>query len=436
MTVKNKGLGYGVWGMVTKPQTPFSKPYPRTPLIISALLLFIIFPSCVSLKNHYDRGTPVQINKNDLASKKTPVSDDKKGSLIQVDEEKRLNDLNLRVLIRKTKSAVSLSSPETIKIRNNDGFSSSNSISISLTGGKITANGLALDGSPEFYSKGFIEINNKKYRGTFIAGQKDGFLYMINRVSLDEYLYGVLPSEVSPSWPKEILKAQAVAARSFALYGRMNSKTDLYDLDSDVSSQVYKGLSVENANTNRAIDDTENEVLSKDGKIIQAFFHSNSGGKTASSEEVWGGKFDYLRPEDDPYCVSGQHYKWKLVISRDKLTALLAKNKLKTGELYDIKVLERTESGRVKTMKIYGSDGTAEIKGKDFRAYAGNDALKSTNFSVEFNGGEFTFNGLGWGHGVGLSQEGGKGMADEGRSYKDILNHFYNGAEIKKARLE
>lgn len=433
------------------PPIVFPHPAPRTPypvvstlhatrftlpVIISAFLLLITLPSCVSLKGTYDKGKPVEIKKKDIAVKNasTPVSG--QGSVIQVEEEKRLNDLNLRVLILKSKTPVTLTSPEKIDLKNNDNFSAGSVISVSADGDKISCNGLSIDSPAEFRSKGFMDVKGKKYRGTFIADVKDGYIYLINRVSLDEYLYGVLPSEVSPSWPEEILKAQAVAARSFALYGRMNSKTDLYDLDSDVSSQVYKGVSVEAANTNKAIEDTENEVLSKDGKVIQAFFHSNSGGRTASSEEVWGGKLDYLRSVNDPYCTKGAHYKWQLIITREKLSALLAKNKLKTGELYDIKIIERTESDRVKIMKIYGSNGTAEVKGKDFRAYAGNDALKSTNFTVEFNGGEFTFNGLGWGHGVGLSQEGGRGMADEGRSYKDILNHYYSGVEIKRARLE
>jgi stage II sporulation protein D len=414
----------------------FTRCAPRAapPEIIYVFILLFTLVSCVSLKNTYDRGTPVQLKKKDLAQK-AAIPGSGQGSLIQAGEEQRLNDLNLRVLILKAKS-ISLYSAESIKIKGNDGFAANNAVSLSIDAGKMTVNNLPLDDGAEFYSKAYIEVKEKKYRGTFIAASKDGYIYLVNRVSLDEYLYGVLPSEVSPSWPPEILKAQAVAARSFALYGRMNSKSELYDLDSDVSSQVYRGLAVEHSDTNRAIDDTENEVLSKDGAVIQAFFHSNSGGRTASSGEVWGGKLDYLQSEDDPYCSSGKHYKWQLIIPRDKLSALLLKNKLKTGELYDIKITERTESGRVKILKIYGSDGTAEVKGKDFRAYAGNDALKSTNFTVEFSGGDFTFNGLGWGHGVGLSQEGGKGMASEGRTYKDILKHFYNGVEIKKARLE
>jgi stage II sporulation protein D len=385
------------------------------------------------MKNHYDRGTPVQIKKQDLTAKATPVSG---GGVIQVEEEKRLNDLSLKVLLLKTKSKAAVGSSDAIRIRGNDGLSGAKSITLSIDSGNVAVNSIPVDKQIELVSSAYMEVNGKKYRGSFITAVSDGSLMVINRVSLDEYLYGVLPSEVSPSWPKEALKAQAVAARSFALHGRMNSKSDMYDLDSDVSSQVYKGLSVEHQSTNDAIDQTDNEVLSKDGKVIQAFFHSNSGGRTASSEEVWGGRLDYLQPKDDPYCVNGQHYKWQLVIPREKLSATLRNNKLKTGELYDIKIMERTESGRVKTLKIYGSDGTAEMKGKDFRAYVGNDALKSTNFTVEFNGGEFTFNGLGWGHGVGLSQEGGKGMAEEGRNYRDILRHFYNGIDIKKARLE
>lgn len=432
-----RNTGFGVSGIAFRKGRSSTIPdsrYPNPKIIFAFLLLFIL-PSCVSMKDRYEIGRPVSITKSDLAPKATPVSG-QQGAVIQVQDQNRVNDINMKVLLLKTKSSIDVASAGAIKALENENFSSNNSLSISVDSGKILVNNITLDAGTEFYSKEFMSVNGKKYRGSLIASVRDGYIYLINKVTLDEYLYGVLPSEVSPSWPPEILKAQAVAARSFALYGRMNSKSDLYDLDSDVTSQVYKGVSVEHANTNKAIDDTENEVVSRDGKVIQAFFHSNSGGRTASSEEVWGGKLDYLQAEDDPHCVNGQHYKWQLTVPREKLASLLTKNKLKTGELYDVKILSRTESGRVKTIKIYGSGGTAEIKGKDFRAYLGNDALKSTNFTVEFNGTEFIFNGLGWGHGVGLSQEGGRGMADEGRNYRDILQHFYSGVEVKKARIE
>ncbi len=343
----------------------------------------------------------------------------------------------MRILIAKTSKEIEIKSEKPIRIKTIAGFPGSDSCAISLSGGKLNVNGYTYsDNELEFESKAFIEAKGKKYRGSFIALEKDRQILLINKVPLDQYLYSVLPSEVPTGWPGEFLKAQAVAARSFALYNRLNSKTAEYDLDSNVLSQMYKGVSIENKKTNEAVDATENEVASKDGRVIQAFFHSNSGGRTASCEEVWGGKLDYLRGVDDPYCNREQHYKWELKIDRDKLSDVLAKNKLKVGEIYEIRILDRTGSGRVKIMKINGSGGSTEVLGKDFRAYAGVDKIKSTNFTVETRDGRFIFEGRGWGHGVGLSQEGGKGMAEAGRNYKDIIRHFYQGVEIKKAKLE
>jgi stage II sporulation protein D len=415
-------------------------------LIIIGLILFIFLPSCVSMQYVYTSGSPVKIKKGELAnsnnsrSSAQPASKEPSstsGSVIQAEDEKKLNDVNLKVLIAKNTGEIEISSSDNIKVKGNDAVPGFSSGALSLSGSKVVVNGYSLaDNVVELVSKGFMEVKGKKYRGTFLVTEKDGQLLVINKVKLNEYLYGVLPSEVSSSWPIEILKAQAVAARSFALYNRMNNKIEQYDLDSNTMSQVYKGMGIEDKRANDAIDETENEVLTKDGQVIQAFFHANSGGKTASSEEVWGGKFDYLKSVDDEYCGKGQHYKWELKVDRTRLSDILSKNKLKVGEIYQILITDRTGSGRVKTMKIYGSDGTAEVQGKDFRAYAGVDNIKSTNFIVEVKGDKYVFEGLGWGHGVGMSQEGGKGMAEAGRGYKDILTHFYQGAEIKKAKLE
>ncbi|MGD0310195.1 MAG: stage II sporulation protein, partial [Acidobacteriota bacterium] len=111
---------------------------------------------------------------------------------------------------------------------------------------------------------------------------------------------------------------------------------------------------------------------------------------------------------------------------------IFSKNKLKVGEIYQILITDRTGSGRVKTMKIYGSDGTAEVQGKDFRAYAGVDNIKSTNFTVEVKGDKYVCEGLGWGHGVGLCQTGAVGMARAGRSFEEILKTYYTGIELRK----
>jgi stage II sporulation protein D len=427
---------------VFHPSTRNSELGTRNLIIIGFILLFFL-PSCVSLQNHYARGEPVKIRKKQLAQDNTKNQqaqkppDETPAAKIQVEDEKKLHDLNLRVLLAKSGAAVEIKSDAPIGIKGMDSFPASNSCSISIAGHKLNVNGYTYsDNELEFESKQYIEVKGRSYRGAIIATEDGGQLLIINRVALDQYLYGVLPSEVPPGWPMEFLKAQAVAARSFALYNRLNSKVAQYDLDSNVMSQVYKGVDIESRQTNQAVDATRDEVASRDGSIIQAFFHSNSGGRTATSEEVWGGKCDYLQSVDDNYCSKEQHYKWEFKVDRDKLSDILAKNKLKTGEIYEIRITDRTGSGRVKSMKILGSDGTAEVQGKDFRAYAGVDNIKSTNFTVEARDNKFIFEGLGWGHGVGMSQEGGKGMAEAGRTYKEILQHFYQGVEITKAKIE
>ncbi|HRU40283.1 MAG TPA: SpoIID/LytB domain-containing protein, partial [Candidatus Goldiibacteriota bacterium] len=339
-------------------------------MVPAALLASFLMANCVSMSGRYDKGSPITIKTADINGQTKKNQENKKGEYLEVKEENRVNDILLLVLIKKSALEIKLYSPEPLRIYGAENFNAPD-FSLTNVSGNVFVNGVDTGKSRiEIFSKTFIRFDSRQYRGTFIAVAADKNIYLINRVTVNEYLYGVLPSEVAPSWPEEILKAQAVAARTFALYGKMNIKNELYDLESDVMSQVYKGAGVESELTNRAVDATENEIMTKDGKVVQAFFHSNSGGKTASSAEVWGGKLDYLESVDDPYCRNGKHYNWEKSVSRQKLAEILAKNNLKTGEIYDIKITDRTESGRVKTMKIYGSAGTFEVKGKDFRAYA------------------------------------------------------------------
>ena len=283
---------------------------------------------------------------------------------------------------------------------------------------------------------GFLSNKNKTYRGTFLIYLSAGELLLVNQLILDQYLYGVLPCEVSSNWEKEALKAQAVAARTFAIYNRLNNKTPEYDLEAGVASQVYKGRDIEAGPTNDAINDTAGEILAYEDGIIQAFFHSNSGGKTASSAEVWGSDYKYLQSVDDPYSASSKGYKWSYELSVEKFNALMLKSKFIIGSVEEITIIDKTESNRVNTLKVKGSTGEIVIKGKDLRAIIGNEQLRSTNFTVSKVSGGFAFEGFGWGHGVGLSQEGAREMARLGRTYKEILRHYYKETKIKKVEIK
>jgi len=378
------------------------------------------------MKDYYKTKEPLSIEKEKFAQIKSETNDYLK-----------FNDIIFRILLLKSKGEIVIKSNKDINIKNMQNIPPSKKICILSDDNNIIINGIPIpDKEIELLSDDFLELNNKKYRGSMCVLIKENEILIINKVKLDYYLYGVLPSEVIPNWPEECLKAQAVAARTFAVFNKMNSKSPYYDLDSNILSQVYKGYNLETKRTNDAIDGTKDEIMIYNGKVIQAFFHANSGGMTASSEEVWGGKIDYLKSREDTFCKKEKNYEWKISLSQEKISEKLEKNKIMTGEIYDIKIMERSESGRVKTLKIYGSSGTITIKGKDLRNYLGENNIKSTIFFVEKQNNAFVFNGFGWGHGVGLSQEGAKGMSENGWDYKKILKHFYTGIDIVKAKLK
>jgi len=407
------------------------KSFPAVILVLNLILMV----SCVSMSTlNRGSGRTVTIKKEDLKSRetKTYAADDKQ------DELPAVRNIIIKVLISKTDKDITVSSDAGAVINDTTIPSAKKFIVSAMPDGNISVNGTDTSKKKVEISckEGFLSHNNKSYRGTFIVFLSGDNLMLVNKVELEKYLYGVLPSEVSFSWEKEVLKAQAVAARTFAIYNRLNNKTPEYDLDSTVASQVYSGRDVEAGATNKAIDETAGEVLVYDDEVIQAFFHANSGGRTASSAEVWGGKLDYLPSVDDPYSANAKKYKWEYSVNAAKLGEILAKNGLETGYVNDISISERTESDRAKTVIIHGVNKDIKVKSKDLRAYIGVDQLRSTNFDIQKRGDTIYFNGKGWGHGVGMSQEGARQMADEGRDYKEILRYYYKGAKLKKIRIE
>ncbi|HPI03332.1 MAG: Amidase enhancer precursor [Candidatus Aerophobetes bacterium ADurb.Bin490] len=424
----------------------------KTVTIKSACLtaaMAFIFTSCVSMRSTFPPGhidvapkkasaaaasESVTIAENeDVKPAATPSSGWHPDDYEENGEEKILI---INVLINKFSSPFTLSSDSDIIIKES-GKNLGRSCEIKSIAGAVAINGDATRfTSAELTSASVISLAGKKYRGSFIVHAESEKILAVNRLSIEEYLYGVLPSEILPSWHAEVLKSQAVAARSFAFYNKLNSKDNRYDLDSTVISQVYKGFGVEHKNTNAAVDATRGLIMTYNSDVVQAFFHANSGGKTADCKEVWGGSLPYLKVVDDYYCKDGKHYSWKYTVSLSSLEEKLEKSGNSTGEIFDITVPERSESGRALMVKINTSSGTVFIKGNQFRTALGVDALRSTNFNVRIEGKEAVFNGLGWGHGVGLSQEGAAGMAEKGYPYKDILKFYYKGVNIKKAVLK
>lgn len=341
------------------------------------------------------------------------------------------------------------------------------------------------------YSKdGITGINNKKYRGSVLFKRSDNNnMTVINRVGLDEYLYGVVPKEMSGGWPIEALKAQAIACKNYAIMNMGKYKKYGFDLTDDTFSQAYGGYDLEHPNSNRAVDETRGQIMVYNGRVISALYHSNSGGKTEDSENVWSNKVSYLRGVEDKYSLGYPRDNWSVTMTKEDIKSKLLKDNVDIGTITDIKIEELSRNDRVIKLKFIGSSGEKEytknsarsilkldsnyysiVKGRDsggndvFYIYSTDkneekrslsnmyaitsDGVKdiSNNTNIYLMGNndtrqlnlgsivsdEYTINGHGWGHGVGMSQWGAKSMAEQGFSYEDILKHYYTGIEIQR----
>ena len=279
-------------------------------------------------------------------------------------------------------------------------------------------------------------LDYKSYRGALRLLPRKGKIQVLNRVPVEEYLRGVVPEEMPAEWNVEAVKAQAVAARTYALGHRKRHGQEGFDICTTTHCQQYSGTAAERSAANKAIDATYGEVLHGGGNLIDAVFHTDSGGMTENSEDVWGSRISYLRAARE---LRQGTYPWEKNVSAVELTGLLARRGKNIGELQKIELSplkigqagrDRTVSGRVKNVTFIGKNGRASMSGNDLRSLLG---LKSTVFSMSLNRNVVFINGYGWGHGLGLSQYGAKAYADSKHwDYKKILAHYYNGAELKK----
>jgi len=324
----------------------------------------------------------------------------------------------------------------------------------------------------------YIKVNGRNYRGYIYIYKNINSFYVINKLNIEDYLKGVVPSEMPESFNLESLKAQAVASRTYVL-SRIKDK-NIYDVTSTPDTQAYLGMDKETEKTNRAVDETQDEVIIYNGKIIEAVYHSTSGGYTENNENVWYSvPYPYLRGVESPYEEKSPHYEWSKSFTNYKVQRLIKKytfdnNLLDIGEVLSFEVVKRGVSPRVVEIKIVGMYGDLILNGTTFQTIFG---LKSAWFDFEFKNytspyitsfltmveivpffkpvtetifKKFTpyendiydvrkkrwdivvFNGKGWGHGVGMSQWGAQGLSENGFNYIDILKHFYTGVEIKK----
>ena len=276
--------------------------------------------------------------------------------------------------------------------------------------------------------------NKTCYRGALIitTNNNKNDITVINSVDLEDYLLSVVPSEIPSTWNIEVLKAQSIAARSYALgyLGRRREKG--YDLESTVEDQVYLGVLREKRITSEAVKETKGEILvDEENKPLIALYHSSGGGYTDSIENLWDEKpSKHIQPRPD-YDDNSPHFKWFRNYTKSEINKYLSS--LNIGEIKNLTVLSRSISGRVTYLKIIGTLSDVTLRGEEFRKYL---KLPSSKFNFIINNEEVRFAGRGLGHGLGLSQWGAKELAENGFSYKEILAHYYPGAMIIKTTNE
>lgn len=348
-----------------------------------------------------------------------------------------VEETTLRVLIRDKASSITFNTPGTITI--SDPFSQRivhtgrGPLTLTARLGRVIANGepFKLSSCTVTAERGILALDGRPYRGSFrVVARDDSKVQAINYIGLEEYLYSVVPREMSPSWAENALKAQAVAARTYALYIKGKSMDKPYDLVATTASQVYGGYGAEAPAATRAVDATRGEVITHDGRLVIAYFHANSGGFTESAKNVWVADLPYLRGIPDPYSENIPGGAWELTLSYQAIRDRLNQYGLKVGAISRVCPVQISPSGRALSMLVLSNRCKTILKSNDFRLKIGAMKLKSTLFRLQEGRDGLTINGKGFGHGVGMSQWGAYRMAQAGHSYKDILRHYYKNVQV------
>jgi len=305
-------------------------------------------------------------------------------------------------------------------------------------------------------SGSLVVLQQRRYRGSLQVVRLAGGLQAINHVSLETYLPSVVGSEMPASWPQPALRAQAVAARTYAL--RQRRSAEPFDLRATVSSQVYRGVEGETDSTREAVAATRLQVLTYGGSLIEAVFHSSSGGTTEASGELWAQQLPYLVAVPD-FDDQSPVRSWSERFGPDQLSQAFAE----TGGLFKLQVLSRTATGRLRQVRIEGPLGSLVLTGAQLRQRLG---LRSTQVELALvdtadpagpaepagppvlpplpplqwperqapAGVTLVVSGRGFGHGIGMSQWGAYALARRGVDHSAILSHYYPGTQLDAYR--
>lgn len=305
--------------------------------------------------------------------------------------------------------------------------------------GTIEQNEVQEENQFETNKQANIDYQYTKY-GTINLLHKDS--ESVEQVNIDEYLYNVVSAEMPASFEMEALKAQAIVARTYTIFKILNKKHENADICDDSTccqAWVSKEQRLERWNENEretnwqkicdAVNSTKGKIITYENQPINAFFHSNSGGITEVPVNVWGGtEYPYLQSVETSGEDGYTQYASEVTLTRnellDKVKAKYSDISIDFSNAEEIKILEYTDSKRVKTLKV----GNHDLSGVEARTLFG---LKSTNFEVSQEGENIKFTVKGYGHGVGMSQTGADSMAKQGSSAEEIVQHFYTGITIQ-----
>lgn len=381
---------------------------------------------------------------------------------------------NVRIGIREGRGSVAVTSDSGLGVWKNGSlwkkYPARTPLQIGLKGNAVTVAGVAANGPVQvrpLTANGDVKITDGyAYHGALevMKSPQRWGLTVVNVVPMEQYLYGVVGKEMSPSWHPEALKAQAVAARTYAVSHKNNFASRGFDMTDDTSSQTYAGINGESPSVIAAVNATRGEILTYGGKPIDAFFCSTAGGWTENSENVWGTRIPYLRGVSDDSSAMPS-YRWSVTTTPERLAANLSAAGKGVGKVTSItlsplakrpmSVADRGVSGRVLSMTVHGTAGSVRVSGNAFQSIYGlkstlfdfaqgttvipdpdsGRTAHSTNMTIKA-GVPLTIFGYGWGHGLGMSQYGAYQMAKEHGStsgyYRTILSHYYTGTRLEK----
>ena len=280
---------------------------------------------------------------------------------------------------------------------------------------------------------GALRVNNREYPGALeIVPNADG-LAVVNELPLEEYLVGVVRAETGDRMPLEMLKAQAIVARTYAAYHRQLNAGKLYHIVASTIHQQYLGRVPADSPVWTAVRETEGQVLLWQGRLFPAFYHTDSGGHTEDPRAVFAApNMPALRPVRVEFPSASPYQQWRLDMPLAELAALLVRGGISVGRIIGLDVLERSTSLRVSQIAIRGIAGSVVLRGNDLRRLLGYDTLRSTLFAVAVVGRVARFAGRGYGHGVGLDQWSAKTMAELGYDAPQIVQYYYPGAVLSR----